>query len=80
MPFYRPRARWQQDAYNSQSREAYASTRRVAPYVPESAAAAPRDPVAQLKELAELHRSGTLTDAEVEAAKAQVLQVETEPT
>ena len=36
-------------------------------------AAAPRDPIADLKELAALHASNALTDAEFETAKAQLL-------
>lgn len=35
--------------------------------------AAARDPVAQLKELAELKNQGILTDAEFEAQKAKIL-------
>lgn len=65
MPYALPRSREQQDAYNQQLREAYASTRRVAPYV--------GDPLAELKELAQLHQSGVLTDAEFAAAKGRVL-------
>jgi hypothetical protein len=35
--------------------------------------AAPRDPIADLKELAALHDSGALTDTEFEVAKARLL-------
>ena len=38
-----------------------------------------RDPYADLKGLAELHRSGVLTDAEFAAAKAKVLDTEDDP-
>ena len=36
-------------------------------------AAAPADPIAQLKELGELHQSGVLTDEEFAAQKAKIL-------
>lgn len=41
----------------------------------EQQAAAPpaEDPMAKLKELGQLHKDGTLTDAEFTAAKAQIL-------
>ena len=41
-------------------------------YAPPPAPAAP-DPIAQLKELGELHASGVLTDAEFAAQKAKIL-------
>ena len=65
-----PRRRTQQAAYNRQLQEQFSSTRRVAPAVP---AAVERDPVAHLKELAELHQSGAVTEGEFEAAKAKLL-------
>ena len=80
MPYALPRSRLEQDAYNQQLREAYASTRRVAPYAPESPPASRRDPIAHLKELGELHRSGVLTDAEFAAEKAKVLQTDDDAT
>jgi len=43
----------------------------VPPAIPSPA---PRDPVARLTELAALHRSGALTDAEFDAAKSMVLR------
>ena len=70
MPFARPRSRTEQAAYNRQLQQKFDSTRRVAPAVP---AATPRDPIADLKELAALHDSGVLTDTEFEAAKAKLL-------
>jgi hypothetical protein len=70
MPFALPRSRTEQAAYNRQLQEKFASTRRVAPAVP---AAAESDPIAALKELGELHRSGVLTDGEFETAKAKLL-------
>jgi hypothetical protein len=45
-----------------------------AQYAPEAAPASPPpDPVAQLKDLADLKAQGVLTDAEFEAQKARVL-------
>ena len=67
MPYALPRSREQQDTYNQQLREAYESTRRVGP--------SERDPLAQVRDLAELHRSGVLTDDEFSAAKAKVLEL-----
>jgi Short C-terminal domain len=69
MPFALPRDRTQQAAYNRQLQEQFQSTRRVAPAVP----AAEHDTVNDLKELGELYRSGVLTDAEFESAKAKLL-------
>ena len=69
MPFASPRNRTQQAAYNRQLQEKFESTRRVAPAVP----AAAHDPLDDLKELGELHRSGVLTDAEFASAKAKLL-------
>jgi hypothetical protein len=46
----------------------------VAPYTPATpGAAAAEDPVARLRELAQLHDAGALSDAEFAAAKAKVL-------
>jgi hypothetical protein len=76
MPYSMPRRATQQDQYRWQQQEqAFASTRRVASYQPDvSDAAAPAtDPVAALKELAEMHRNGVLSDAEFSDAKARVL-------
>jgi hypothetical protein len=70
MPYALPRSRTQQAAYNRQLQAQFESTRRVAPAVP---AAAPRVPVAELKELAQLREAGALTDAEFDAAKAKLL-------
>jgi Short C-terminal domain len=70
MPYALPRSRTQQAAYNRQLQDRFASTRRVAPVEP---AAAVGDPIADLRQLGELHRSGVLTDAEFEALKAKLL-------
>lgn len=40
---------------------------------PAPAASAPADPIAQLKELGELHQSGVLTDEEFAVQKAKIL-------
>jgi Short C-terminal domain len=58
-----------------QVQEAYSSTRRTPQYVPEAAPPS-AVPVAQLKDLAELHRSGALSDEEFAAAKAQLLRTD----
>ena len=70
MPYSLPRNRTEQGAYNRHLQERFSSTRRVAPALP---AAVERDPVARLKELAALYRSGDLTEAEFQAAKAKLL-------
>jgi hypothetical protein len=67
MPYALPRSVPQQNMQSQQLQKAYSSTRRVAPAVP-----AP-DPVVSLKELAQLHESGSLTDEEFAAAKTQLL-------
>lgn len=46
---------------------------QAAPAEPAPAAAAAPDPIAQLKELGELHQSGVLTDEEFAAQKAKIL-------
>ena len=68
MPYALPRSREQQDAYNEQLRQAYASTHRVAQTGPA--------PLTELRELAYLHRSGALTDDEFSAAKAKILELD----
>jgi hypothetical protein len=69
MPFTSPRGRTQQAAYNRRLQGQFEATRRVAPAVP----APQRDVIASLQDLGELHRSGTLTDAEFASAKAKLL-------
>ena len=75
MPFRRPRPRTDQDLYNYQLQQAFSATRQVPAYAPADApAAAPaEDPLARLRELAELHDTGVLTDDEFAAAKAKLL-------
>ena len=70
MPFSLPQSRTDQAAYNRQQQERFASTCRVQPAAPAAAAV---DPIETLKELAALHRSGILTDAEFQAAKSKLL-------
>jgi hypothetical protein len=57
--------RWSAEA---PPQEQYAPTPQAAP-----AAAPQADPIAQLKELGELHASGVLTDEEFAAQKAKIL-------
>jgi len=56
----------QQSTHAQMVEQAYGATRRVEPAVP-------RDTVSQLKDLAELHSSGKLSDEEFASAKATVL-------
>ena len=60
--------RWQQQGYYDEPEPQY----EAPPAAPPQAAAAP-DPIAQLKELAELKQQGILTDAEFAAQKAKIL-------
>lgn len=68
MPYALPRSRELQDAYNEKLRQAYASTRRVTQPNPE--------PLARVRQLADLHWSGVLTDDEFQAAKARILELD----
>jgi Short C-terminal domain len=76
MPFRRPRPRTDQDAYNLRLQQSFAATHRVAPAVPTPSEPPASDPVARLRDLAHLHDSGALDDAEFAAAKAKVLGTE----
>lgn len=67
MPYALPRNPAQQNVYNEQLQKAYASTRRVTPAEPA------RDPLVELKELAQLRDSGALSDAEFTTLKAKLL-------
>lgn len=64
--------RW---ADQGQSAPAYLSEtpQGAPPPAPPAAAPAGPDPIAQLKELGELHRQGVLTDEEFAAQKAKIL-------
>jgi hypothetical protein len=80
MPYRLPRERTQQDAYNRHLQESFAATRRVPQSAPTSDTPPPapdRDPIADLRELGQLHASGVLSDAEFAAAKTKVLGAET---
>jgi Short C-terminal domain len=76
MPYRMPREPTQQAAYNRQLQASYAATRRVPPAPPgpqPDPAPPPRDRIADLKDLADLHASGMLSDTEFTAAKAKLL-------
>ena len=61
--------RWQQQEYEQQQQ---AEPQYAPPPPPPPAAPAP-DPIAQLKQLGELHEQGILTDEEFAAQKAKIL-------
>ena len=76
MPYNPPTEPTQHDAYNRQLQESFSATRRTAPPQPGAGpAAAPTsfDPVGALKDLAQLHASGAISDEEFATAKAKVL-------
>jgi len=62
--------RWQQQGYYDQQQEPEPQYEQAPP--PPAAAPAP-DPIAQLKQLGELHEQGILTDEEFAAQKAKIL-------
>jgi Short C-terminal domain len=84
MPFRRPLQQTDQAAYNRELQEKFSATRRVPQPMP-APGGAPTPPAvglgpssgpdltARLKELAELHDQGALSDEEFAAAKAKVL-------
>jgi hypothetical protein len=73
MPYALPRSQMQQEAYDRQLQEAYASTRRVTPYEPNASPSGTENLIADLKDLGDMHESGSLSDAEFAAAKARLL-------
>jgi hypothetical protein len=82
MPYRLPRQRGQQAAYNQHLQDQFGATRRVPPSMPAGANPAGPTPGAStstrsltegLKELAQLHTEGALSDEEFAAAKAKVL-------
>jgi Short C-terminal domain len=75
MPIRLPRNLTQQRAYNRQLQERFDQTRQHAPAASASDAA-PRDPISALKELAQLHDAGALTDEEFAAAKSKLLDAD----
>lgn len=67
-------SRRQASKWAEQDGPQYANPRaEMAAPVQAAPAAAPPDPIAQLKELGELHQSGVLTDEEFAAQKAKIL-------
>ncbi len=64
-------SRRQQNRWAQQEDQQYAQQQPQ--YAPPQPAAPARDPVAQLKDLADLKSQGILTDAEFEAQKAKIL-------
>ena len=80
MPYRTPRNMYQQTAYNREMQERFDATRRVSPGgsgTASVASSAPRDTASQLRDLADLHESGALDEAEFAAAKAKVLDGDT---
>ena len=75
MPFATPRNLTQQGAYNRELQTEFDATRRVAPSGP-GAEPSSADSLAKLKDLADLHAAGSLTDEEFSAAKAKLLGIE----
>jgi Short C-terminal domain len=65
-------ARRQENRWASQDQQPYEAQQAQYAQAPAPQAAAP-DPIAQLKDLADLHTQGILTDAEFEAQKAKIL-------
>jgi hypothetical protein len=67
-------SRRQQNRWAQQEDQQYAQQPQYAPPPPPPQQPAPaRDPIAQLKDLAELKSQGILTEAEFEAQKAKIL-------
>jgi hypothetical protein len=86
MPYRLPRQRSQQAAYNRHLQDQFDATRRVpaSPPAPESGvvaglppggpgSAATEDLAARLKDLAQMHHDGALSDEEFATAKARIL-------
>jgi Short C-terminal domain len=77
MPYRVPRNMTQQRAYNREMQQKFDETRQHA-QPPSTASPTPSDPISALKDLAQLHDSGALTDAEFTAAKAKLLDADDE--
>jgi hypothetical protein len=77
MPYRPPRHQTEQAAYNRELQQQYGATRRVPRPLPDTGPAPPapagEDIGARLRELAQLHADGALSDDEFAAAKAKVL-------
>lgn len=69
MPYVLPRSRTEQGAYNRRLQDRFAATRRT----PAAPPAEAPNTLAQLEALAELHRSGVVTDAEFDQVKGELL-------
>lgn len=65
-------SRRQEGRWAQQEQQQWEQQQAAAP-PPQAAPAAAADPMAQLKELGELHQTGVLTDEEFAAAKAKLL-------
>ncbi len=66
-------SRRQANRWASQDEQANYEQQQQAPQPAPAPAAPAVDPIAQLKQLAELHSQGILTDAEFEGQKAKIL-------
>jgi hypothetical protein len=66
-------SRRQANRWASQEDQQYAQQQQYAEPPPQPQAAPAPDPLAQLKQLGDLHSQGVLTDAEFEAQKAKIL-------
>jgi hypothetical protein len=75
MPYRIPRNLTQQRQYNYELQQKFDQTRQHAA-VATSPTEPARDPISALKELAQLHDSGALTDEEFAAAKAKLLEAD----
>jgi hypothetical protein len=75
MPFRVPRNISQQRAYNREMQERFDQTRQHVP-AESQPSRMPDDPISALKDLAQLHDSGALTDDEFTAAKAKLLDAD----
>jgi hypothetical protein len=91
MPYRLPRQRTQQAAYNRQLQDQFEATRRVPPSGPAASQAgsggatggagstSTPDVATRLKDLAQMHADGVLSDDEFAAAKARVLSAPDAP-
>jgi hypothetical protein len=67
-------SRRQANRWGQQEQDQYDAQQQQAQYAEPAPAPAPApDPIAQLKQLGELHTQGVLTDAEFDAQKAKIL-------
>ena len=68
-------SRRQAGRWAEQEQRQFEPQQQAAPVAPAPAAGQQEDPVEKVKELAQLHQSGVLTDEEFTAAKAKLLAV-----